>query len=144
MRHRAPASGTPAAGATVQELARAAAAVQGDSPGVCPTRGPIGVLVYHPTGRSPMSPAQLGIELLSNIAGALVAAALLAMGGVAGFGARVLFVTLLGLFASLAIDVSYWNWYGFPGDMTLAAMLIQVSSWFFGGLVLARMIRPPA
>src|SRR5262245_9438930 len=37
-------------------------------------RGPIGVLVYNPTGTDPLSPRQLLTELLSNIGCALLAA----------------------------------------------------------------------
>ena len=109
-------------------------------------QGPNGTLIYQPQGQNPMMPKQLIIELLSNIAGALVAAYLLAkaVGGLASFGSRVLFVLLLGLFASLAIDISYWDWYGFPGSFTLAAIIDQVVSWGLAGLVLAAMIKKPA
>lgn len=108
-------------------------------------RGPNGTLIYQPQGQNPMMPKQLIIELLSNIAGALVAAYLLAkaVGGIASFGGRVLFVLLLGLFASLAIDISYWNWYGFPGSYTLAAIIDQVVSWGLAGLVLGAIIKRP-
>lgn len=107
--------------------------------------GPDGILIYHPQGQNPMMPKQLLIELLSNIIGALVAAYLLAkaVGGIAGFGGRVLFVLLLGLFASLAIDISYWNWYGFPGSYTLATIVDQVVSWGLAGLVMGAIIKRP-
>ncbi|MGB8658297.1 MAG: hypothetical protein WCE90_11020 [Candidatus Zixiibacteriota bacterium] len=106
-------------------------------------QGPNGILIYTPEGKSPMSASQLIIELLSNIAGALVAAYLLskAVGGITSFGVRVLFVALLGLFASLAIDISYWNWYGFPGSFTLAAIIDEVVGWGLVGLPLATMIK---
>lgn len=109
-------------------------------------QGPIGTLIYQPQGQNPLIPKQLIIELLSNIAGALVAAYLLAkaVGGIASFGGRVLFVLLLGLFASLAIDISYWNWYGFPGSYTLAAIIDQVVSWGLAGLVMGAIIKRPA
>lgn len=108
--------------------------------------GPNGILVYTPEGQAPMSAKQLLIELLSNIAGALVATFLLAkaVSGITSFGARVLFVALLGLFASLAIDISYWNWYGFPGSFTLAAITDEVVGWGLAGLPLAAIIKRPA
>ena len=108
--------------------------------------GPDGILIYHHQGQNQMMPKQLIIELLSNIAGALVAAFLLAkaVGGLASFGSRVLFVLLLGLFASLAIDISYWNWYGFPGSYTLATIFDQVVSWGLAGFVLGAIIKRPA
>lgn len=107
-------------------------------------RGPSGILVYQPGGSRPMSPRQLGTEALTNILGALIAAALLAMAGagLASFGARVFFVALLGLFASLAVDLSYWNWCGFPGSYTVAALVDQVVGWTLAGLVLGAMLKP--
>jgi hypothetical protein len=106
-------------------------------------KGPNGILVYHPGGQPAMSLKQLLIELLSNILGALVAAYLLskAVGGIGSFGMRVLFVALLGLFASLAINIPYWNWYGFPGSFTLAAIFYEVVGWGLAGLPLAAMIK---
>lgn len=109
-------------------------------------QGPNGILIYHPQGQDPMMAKGLLIELLSNIAGALVAAYLLAKAvvGIASFGGKVLFVLLLGLFASLAIDISYWNWYGFPGSYTLVQIIDQVVGWGLAGLVLAAIIKRPA
>ena len=105
--------------------------------------GPVGILIYHPEGRQALSPPQLLIELLSNIAAVTVGAFLLAWaaGGLATYGARVLFVALQGLIASLAIDVSYWNWYGFPGNYTVGALADQVVGFGAAGLVLAKMIK---
>ena len=67
---------------------------------------------------------QLLTELLSNMAAALVAAFLLAKAAGLGFGARVLFVALLGLFSNLdlRLSASYCNLYGFPSDYTLAVL----------------------
>ena len=107
-------------------------------------RGPSGFLVYTPGGREPMSMVRMGSELLSNVLGAMIAAILLSMAGSISFGSRVLFVTLLGLFASLAIDVSYWIWYAFPATYTAAALVDQTLGWFFGGLVLARVVKKAA
>jgi hypothetical protein len=107
-------------------------------------QGPTGILIYQPGGQEPLSPGQLLTELTSNIAAALVAAFLLwQASGLGGFGGRVLFVTLLGLVSSLAIDVSYWNWYGFPTSFTLATMADQVIGFLLVGLVLAKMVKPP-
>lgn len=103
--------------------------------------GPYGVLVYHPQGTQPMSPRQLLTELAANIASALLAALLLSATALEGFGRRVLFVTGLGLFATVTVLVSYWNWYGFPSNFVLASMADETIGWFLGGLVLAAMIK---
>jgi hypothetical protein len=111
-------------------------------------RGPTGILVVRTQGTNPMSMRYLGAELLSNLLAAIVAALLLSMGigspGLARLSSRVSFVTMLGLFASLSIEVSYWTWYGFPTAYTLAQFVDQLSSWMLGGLVLGAMIKPRA
>jgi hypothetical protein len=109
-------------------------------------KGPIGVLVYNPQGTDPMSPLQLGTELVSNIACALLAALLLARasGGLGGVIARAVFVGAIGLISSLAIDVSQWNWYSFPTAFTIAALVDQVVGFFLTGLVLGWLIKRPA
>jgi len=106
-------------------------------------QGPSGILIYSPGGKDVMSLGQVVAELIADVLGASVAAVLLSItaGAIGSFGGRLLFVTLLGLFASLAIDLSYWIWYGLPGSFTAAALVDQVLSWFFAGLVLARIVR---
>lgn len=109
--------------------------------------GPHGVLVYHPHGEASIHwPKHLFLEILGDIGAALLAAFFLskAVAGLAGFGARVQFVAFLGLFASVAVDVPYWNWYGFPTNYTVATMLDQVVGFFLAGLVLAAIIKPAA
>ena len=107
------------------------------------TAGPTGILVYHPQGEAPVSPRQLLTELASNVLMALLAAFLLSMAS-GSFGRRVLFVALLGLFSWLSISVSYWNWYGFPTDFSLAEAVDQVVGCFLAGLVLAAIVKPPS
>ena len=97
-------------------------------------------MVYRPHGGKPLSPKLFGIELLSNIAACWVAAMILTRVA-GGYGARVWAVTLMGLFGWLAISISYWNWYGFPGSYTMAEGIDQVAGAFFAGLVLAGIIR---
>ena len=102
-------------------------------------KGPIGVLVYHPTGRAPMAPRFLLTELATNVLAALVVSLLLAMAASAmpAFGMRVLAVAMVGLVPGLDVDVSYWNWYGFPASYTAAALTDHVIGWSLAGLALA-------
>jgi hypothetical protein len=104
-------------------------------------QGPTGILVIHPEGAEAMSPKQLGTELATNVISALLAAWLLTK-VVSGFAGRVLFVTLLGVFGFITVNVPYWNWYGFPLDFISAELIDQVVGWFLAGLVLAAIIRP--
>jgi hypothetical protein len=68
----------------------------------------------------------------------------LLIGGIVGgsYGQRVLFVALLGLIAWLSINVSYWNWYGFPTAFVLGEGIDQVVGWLLAGLAMAKIIRP--
>lgn len=102
--------------------------------------GPTGFLVYRAKGSEPMGMSKFITELSSNILAALVAAFLLARSR-ASFAGRILFVTLLGLFAWLSISVSYWNWYGFPLDFITAEGIQQIGGWLITGLALAAIVK---
>jgi len=106
-------------------------------------KGPTGVLVIHPEGGEAMSPRQLATELASNIVAAVLAAIVLSQVR-SGYWGRVLIVTLMGIFGFISINVSYWNWYGFPTDFTIGTALDEIIGWFLGGLVLAAIVRPAA
>ena len=104
--------------------------------------GPTGLLLYRPNGAEPMSPAQLGIQLATDIFGALLLAYLLV--AIAGStGAQVPLAKLLriscvaGLFAWASISIAHWNWYGFPGAFILAEGIDQVVGWTLAGWVMA-------
>lgn len=97
--------------------------------------GPQGAVIFNPKGGEMMSPAQLGREFGSNVLACLVLALILArIGG--GQGAKLGYGLLAGLFASLSIDVSLWNWYGFPGAMTAGSLVEQVVGGALSGLVI--------
>ncbi len=87
-----------------------------------------------------MMPRQLAVELLSDILAAALAAWIIGHTAVP-FGRRVLMVTCLGVFAWLAISVSFWNWYGFPAAWAMAELIDQVGGWLAGGLVIAAIYR---
>ncbi|HSD26049.1 MAG TPA: hypothetical protein VLL75_02040 [Vicinamibacteria bacterium] len=106
-------------------------------------RGPWGIVAYNPGGGAGMSPRPLAIEILFDVLAGLVAAlALTQVAPAVGFARRVLVVTAFGVFATLAIDGSYWNWYGFPTSYFLAQLVDGVVGAALAGLVLARLLRP--
>ena len=90
-----------------------------------------------------MTTLQPIIELLSDIACALVAGVLLckAKGGLTTYAKRVAFVALLGLLPWLAMSVSYWTWYHFPTSYFLGEGLDQVIGFALTGLVLAATVK---
>jgi hypothetical protein len=59
-----------------------------------------------------------------------------------GFGGRVVFVTLLGLFPLLSVDLPYWNWYRFPSAYTAAQFVEHLVGYLVGGLVVAAIVKP--
>ena len=103
-------------------------------------KGPNAIVIYQPTGETPMSPKQFGVELASNIAAALVVALLMTW-MVASFSKRVAMAALIGLTAWLSINVSYWNWYHFPIAMVTGELIDQVVGWFLSGIVMAFILR---
>jgi hypothetical protein len=100
--------------------------------------GPSGWVIYHPAGQAAgMSPTTLASEFAKETFQALIAAFLVSMTVMAGFGMRVMFVTLIGVSASVATNVSYLIWYGFPLDYTLAQMTIEIVGAIFAGVAIA-------
>lgn len=104
--------------------------------------GPHGILVFQPRGGQLQWVPLFLTELATNIVAGWIAAFLLAQ-TLAGFGTRVLMVALLGLLASVVVDFSYWNWYGFPTEFLLASLADQVIGFTLAGLALAAIVKPP-
>ena len=103
---------------------------------------PSGILMYHPAGSRPFVMVRhLAIEFLTELIQALLVVYLLSLTRLTAFGARVEFVTVAGVLAAVATNISYWNWYGFPAVYTTAYMLIQVVGFFCVGLVAALVLK---
>jgi hypothetical protein len=106
-----------------------------------PATGPGGLIIFRTDSPKDMTAKQLGLELASNIAGALlVAVVLYQVRG--GYPMRVLTAGLFGAVAWLSISASYWNWYGFSYEFSKAEAIDQVGSWLVAGLVMAFIVRP--
>jgi hypothetical protein len=103
-------------------------------------KGPNAIVIYSPTGETPMSPKQLAVELGSDVFASLIVALLLTWTA-AAFTKRVAMATLIGLVAWLSVNVSYWNWYHFPAAMVMGELIDQVVGWFLTGLVMAFILR---
>jgi hypothetical protein len=98
--------------------------------------GPSGLLVYHPT-RANSFGQLLGIEFGTELLESILLVFLLAQTRFASFGSRVGFVFVAAILAALATNVSYWNWYGFPGVYTASCMLMQFVGFLLAGVVAA-------
>ncbi|MEJ1967947.1 MAG: hypothetical protein WDN03_04795 [Rhizomicrobium sp.] len=103
---------------------------------------PGGFLVFNPHTPTSIRPSNLVIEFLTELVEAVLAAWLLAQTALAAYGARVAFVTVVGIAAAIITNVPYWNWYGFPLDYTLAYGFVEIAGFLAAGLVIAAILRP--
>lgn len=106
--------------------------------------GPGGILIYHPAQTLDLKPGQLLTELGTNIVQVLLAVFLLAQTKLTSFVARWRFVTVAGVLAAISTNISYWTFYGFPGNYTVAYMCIIGMGFVVAGLVVAAMVKPAA
>jgi hypothetical protein len=104
--------------------------------------GPIGLMVYHPTGYDALSPRQMLTELGTNIVQVLLAVFLLCQTTITSFAGRWRFITVAGVLAAISTNISYWNWYGFPGNYTLAYISVIAMGFVCAGLVAAALVKP--
>jgi len=102
---------------------------------------PSGLLIYHPPGEKSLTPGRLIIEFLVELLEAVLAVWLLAQTGINSLAGRIGFVATAGLLASLPTNVSYWNWYGFPGNYTATYMAVQIAGFAIAGVAAAFVLR---
>lgn len=102
---------------------------------------PSGMLIYHPPGAKGITGGKLGLEFLTELVEALLAVILLAQTRIGSYAGKVGFIILVGVIASIASSIPYWNWYGFPGNYTTAYMSIQIIAFLVAGLVAAAVLK---
>jgi hypothetical protein len=107
---------------------------------------PSGILMYHAPGHPFALGKSLGIEFATELLEAVLAVFLLAQTRIVSFAGRVGFVLMAGILAAITTNISYWNWYGFPGAYTASYMLIQIIGFLLVGVVAALLLpkRAPA
>jgi hypothetical protein len=92
-------------------------------------------------GAKSLTAGQMIAEFVTECLEALLAAILLSRTRIPTYAGRVGFVTLLGVLASMATNLSYWNWYGFPVDYTAVYIMIEIVGFICVGLVAAWQVR---
>jgi hypothetical protein len=102
---------------------------------------PSGILMYHPPGRQFAFGKSLAVEFSTEVLQAILVIWLLAQTGIDSFAARVGFVVIAGILAAITTNVSYWNWYGFPGVYTAFYILIEIVGFLLVGVVAALLLR---
>ena len=99
---------------------------------------PSGLLLYHAPGHGMTDMAGPMIaEFVKELVQALIAALLVSLAALGTYWSRVGFVTLIGVVAAITTNVSYWIWYGFPADYSLAAVFIELMDYVAAGLAIA-------
>ena len=88
-----------------------------------------------------MEARQLVTEFCKNLLEALFAVFLLSRATTVSFGGRVAFVTVVGLLAGTSTNLSYWNWYHFPSDYSLAYIFMTVFGYFLIGVTAALFLK---
>lgn len=101
---------------------------------------PSGILMYHPPGRQFAFGKSLVIEFSTEVLQAILVIWLLAQTRIDSFAARVGFVLIAGILAAITTNVSYWNWYGFPGVYTASYILIEIVGFVLVGIVAALLL----
>jgi hypothetical protein len=106
--------------------------------------GPYAVIMYTPQGvrgnPDTMMP-QLPIEFATNVFCALLVSILIAgIGG--GYLKRVGMITVMGVFAGVAVLVPYWNWYYFPTEFVIGGLISHGVGWLLAGLAIAAVVKP--
>src|SRR5262245_56674417 len=102
---------------------------------------PSGLLMYHPPGRQFAFGKSLAIEFTTEVLQAILVIWLLAQTRIGSFAGRVGFVLTAGILAAITTNVSYWNWYGFPGIYTASYILIEIVGFVLVGVLAALMLR---
>jgi biotin transporter BioY len=102
------------------------------------------MLIYNATGTNPMSPQPFIGGFVLNFIIATLAAYLLSLSvaKMTAYSQRVIFVTLLGVFAALTSHIVGWNWMYIPTGYSLVMSADTVINSLVGGLVIAWQIKP--
>ena len=106
-------------------------------------KNPSGFFIFHPAGSRPMNMGKfLTIEFITELCEAILVVWLLAQTRIVTFGGRLGFVIAAGIMAAIATNVSYWNWYGFPGNFTVAQIADRTIGFLLAGLAMAAIVNP--
>jgi len=107
------------------------------------TRGPLGMIIYRPTGADPIMASQLTLGLLLSIISAILASWFLSRSTamMSRYITRVIFCGMLGVFVTFFIHINMWNWYFYPLDYTTANIADTILGWLVAGLGIGAIIK---
>jgi hypothetical protein len=102
---------------------------------------PSGLLMYHPPGRQFAFGKSLAVEFSTEVLQSILVIWLLAQTRIGSFVGRVGFVLIAGILAAITTNVSFWNWYGFPGVYIASYILIEIVGFVLVGVTAALLLR---
>lgn len=82
------------------------------------------------------------VQLLSLIAAALLLTWLVLQTSGLSYARRVVFLGVVGLSASVIVDLPNWNWWGFSGAYTVVNLVDFSLMWLLAGLVITQVAKP--
>jgi hypothetical protein len=82
------------------------------------------------------------VQLLSLMAAAFLLTWLLLQSSGLSYARRVAFLAIVGLAASVIVDLPNWNWWGFSGAYTAVNLADSTLTWLVAGLVIAKVAKP--
>ncbi len=107
--------------------------------------GPRGLLIIHPetTTAEPMTAGTLARQFGTDLFACLLVAYLMSqLSAKSRYSCRVGVAATVGFLTAWVICVPYWNWYGFPGTFTLAAIADRTIGFTLAGLAMAAIVNP--
>jgi hypothetical protein len=81
------------------------------------------------------------IQLLSLMAAAFLLTWLVLQTTGLSYARRVVFLAIVGLAASVIVDLPNWNWWGFSGAYTAVNLADSTLTWLVAGLVIAKVAK---
>jgi hypothetical protein len=103
-------------------------------------KGPIMIAAVRRGGFGSFSRGLI-IQVLSLMAAALLLTWLLLQTSGLSYGRRVAFLAIVGLAASVIVDLPNWNWWGFSGAYTAVNLADSTITWLVAGLVIAKVAK---
>jgi len=117
-------------------------AMQSDAMQAKMKSGPTGVLIYRAQGMGGVSLRPMIIEFGTEVVQIFLVILLLGQTRIVNFVGRWRFVTIAGFLAAISTNISYWNWFGFPGNYTTAYIAVIAVGFTLAGLVVAAIVKP--
>jgi hypothetical protein len=81
-------------------------------------------------------------QVLSLMAAAFLLTWLVLQTSGLSYGRRVVFLGVVGLAASVIVDLPNWNWWGFSGSFTFVNLVDCTLTWLIAGSVIAKVAKP--